>query len=166
MKEDALNKKIELFFEEYKKFWSLNAWWGGVSELSSIYNCICSVLVSKELKNLWFPKIMEPHLSREIIESLKSSFNRRYKNIEWITSIGDKFNDDEFLLFLTTHTELCLIKEYLEAREIQCPNLNLSQTEEKIKFFGKMKVNQKDYDIALSLIRKNWGLPLTTAWTI
>lgn len=165
MKKDTLNEKIEKEFERYKKFWNSNEWWAGVLLLASIYNCICSVLVPAKLKNIWVPKVMEPYLSDEIIESLKNSYNKKYQRIEKIISIGDRFNDDEFLLVFTFHAELYLMKKYLEARGVECPHLNLSQIEETTKSLGKMKINQKNYNSALSQIRKNWGLPVTTAWT-
>jgi hypothetical protein len=163
---DDLNNKIKKEFERFQDFWQSNEWWGAILILSSIYNCISSVLTPMKLKNIWLPKIMKPFLSDEIIESLNNTYAKKYQRIERIISIGDRFNDDEFLLIFTCHAELCLIKEYLEAREVNCIHLNLFQIEEKAKSFGKIKVNQKDYNKALSQIQKNWGLPVATVWTV
>lgn len=156
---------IQNEFDIFQDFWSSKEWWAAVVILSYIYNCIQSMTDLPEVKKNWLQKIMEPEINKLIVDTINHEYIRTALKIRKILSAGNRYNDDEFLLLMSEHEELSLIKDYLAERNIKCPDIDLDNIEDEIKSIGKMKINHSEYNLALSQYRKNQPLPIVTCWT-
>lgn len=164
MKEKEIIKNIKEEFHHFESSWQKEEMWSAIVSLSYIYNCITKENKSSQIGNLWKDKIFKPELTEEAYSYIKNSYIEIYNQMGKILSVGDRFNDDEFLLLISYHTSLCLVLEYLNARSLECPIVDLKGIEKEIIEFGRMKKNKRDFNSAISQMRKNRKIPINIIW--
>ncbi|MGD2093262.1 MAG: hypothetical protein PVH61_44285 [Candidatus Aminicenantes bacterium] len=164
MNEKKLVENFENRFSKFEEFWEKGVYWSGVAILSSIYNCITKDNVSLKTRNEWMEKISKYEISQKALDSIQNEFVNYYERLKRIMSIGSKFNDDEFLFLIVYHTQLYLVREYLKAKDIELPNLDLDEIEEQIKELGNLKQNKKDFLSAINQMKRNSPIPVDIVW--
>ena len=163
-----MNNNIKAIFQErydeYLKFRDCGEFFGAISNLSEIHNCIIHGQLDYSLCREWKEKLEGIPLSEEIIRSVKASIDEKYLRIQRIMSIGDIFNDDEFLLILTFRVQIELVVDFLGGKKADINGVDISRLDYEIEEIIESKKNRKAFNSALSQMRKNWGLPITNKW--
>jgi len=167
MKYSKLNNYLINEIQQFEYFWEREVYWGGIVVISNLYSFLGKINISEKRKFEWVEKKIkevEVNFSSSIVGKIQNEFIEIYKRLKKIISVGSRFNDDEFLLLIVYHTELCLVEEYMKSMDIDMPNLNLEEIEEQIKELGSIKKNIRDFRSALSQMRKNSPLPIDIVW--
>ena len=163
MNEKETIKRLKEKFNQFEAFWEGKEWWGAIKSLSYLYNCIDTQINSIQIRKDWMDKLVKPTFTKEICDNVENGYLKMYRQITKILSVGDRFNDDEFLLLMTYHTTLSLVLEYLNLNGVKCPIVDLKGVEREIIEFGKLKKNRNDFNSSISQMRKN-GIPVNIIW--
>ena len=159
-----LTERLESEFRKYEYFYERENWWMAVYILAEIYNVLNSNALSAEVKEGWMTKIMKPGFNTTIIGNMNATFRRDYESMKKITSANDTFSDDDYLLLISYHTGLSLVKEYLAARKLGAPDFDLSEIERKIVETGRKDINQSNFQKAIKQVQGDSKLPLDIIW--
>jgi hypothetical protein len=156
----------EVFVErllEYSYLMQGGAYFGAVSRLAEIENCL--PLLSKGLQAKWKERISKEVLSEDVLHELKIEIEKAIKKIKRILAFGTKWQYEELLLVWTIRIQIEMLLCFLSERHqlTEC-NFSLEDVDEAMIEVAKSKINKQNLQIATNLMKKNWGLPINSQW--
>lgn len=92
------------------------------------------------------------------IESIKEKVTKDYERALRIMSIGNQWNEDEFLLLLTIRINLEIVRTMFDLMGIEF-GWNMRLFDEDLQDISKSKMNDNDYTLAKNLLLRNNKLP-------
>jgi hypothetical protein len=159
----SLQKKLEETFgdirlrkaEGYMVSWTL---------LSNIYHALTYCNKSQSLKTRWLKKISSLDLDKNTEEEAAKEANEKFERIKRIISIGDYWNDDEWVLVLLLRLELEMEKDFFNYKKIDFPRLELAKLCEKMKELSQTKKNKEVFEFSARQMKNNSPLPFADIW--
>ncbi|MET0649133.1 MAG: hypothetical protein ABW208_21185 [Pyrinomonadaceae bacterium] len=163
MKTLELEEAFDERFNEYRGLFQAGAYFGAVSKLAELENCL--PLLRKGSQARWRNQINKEPLSEEVLRALEAEIETATQNIRRILSFGTKWNHDELLLVWTIRIQIEMLSRFLTRRQQLSPLCFPSDdVDEAMLEVAKSKTNKRDLQIAINLIKRNWGLPISSRW--
>ncbi len=132
--------------------------------IASVASCAKQVAGAVPAARRVLNRTLQEELSEGITVQVSELITGTAVRIQRILSVGSEYNDDEYLLLITLHTELSLVIWYLQERGLECPLLDLDAIELEIRETGRFPANARALAKAISLMRRNWGLDVEMPW--
>ena len=150
-------------FQEYERLKAKGVL--AITMLCEINHFILRCDANEQSKEHWLNLVKDEFTKNFDCNEIVSKIQQDYKKIKKIISVGEDFNEDEFLLILTLRIEMDLKKEFCDQMKVgisfpDCDSLD----EEIILLPRKTQNNKKEYERAISLMKKNWGFLIQTKW--
>ena len=163
MKNPELEEAFNQSFLEYSYLMQGGAYFGAVSKLAEMENCL--PLLSKGLQAKWREQISKEILSEDVIRELKVEIEKAVEKIKRILSFGTKWQYEELLLVWTIRIQIEMLLRFLSERHwLTERNFSLEDIDEAMLEVAKSKINKQNLQIATNLMKKNWGLPINSRW--
>ncbi len=163
MKNQDLEKAFDESFLWYSNLMQGGAYFGALSKLAEMENCLPQL--SKGLQAKWREQINKEVLSEDAIRELKVEIEKAIEKIRRILSFGTKWEPEELLLVWTIRIQIEMLLHFLNERhEITEHNSSLEEIDEAMLQVAKSKINKQGVQSATALIKRNWGLPISSRW--
>ena len=164
MKNENLEEAFNDGFLRYSNLIQLgDASFGAVSELATLEHCLPQL--SRELQAKWRERISKEVLSEDVIRELKVETEKAIEKIRRILSIGTRWDPDELLLVWTYRIQIEMVVRFLsERRQLTEHDFFLEDVDEDMLRVAKSKTNKQGVQRAIGLIKRNWGLPISSRW--
>lgn len=159
-----LNEKLLESFREYSCFKKESVAYSSLVELSCIYhvlNYLGSLKISYEL---WAKKLEAENFDDTFIKLSNKEMFLNYTYTIRIVSIGDYWNDDEWVLILLYRLNFEMLKDFFKFKNLEFPELPLHDLCNEMKALSQTKKNKKSFALALSQMKKNSPLPFVDIW--
>lgn len=157
-----LEKKLNEKFQDYLHFLHGGSAYSAIQKLGEIFNCLPMLSRSKQME--WIEQLRNERLSEATIDSVKSKIENDIKSIERIVSVGSKFIVEEFVLILTSRIQIELVLDLLQELGFDEIKVESDEIDDKITRISQVKENKEAFKDAISLLKKNWGVPITSKW--
>lgn len=155
---------VEKYIRQIDEFWSSKCYFDALFLIASMLYNLHDLRVPKTIKNELQNKDKSLEFSDVILKSITTELISKFDRLKRIISIGEKYNDDEFLLLITYHTEIGVVVDFLSSKGIKLPVVDLKTLSKEILTAGKIEGNQKYFQSALSQFRKNSPFPVDALW--
>ena len=161
---DNFKANLSERFIEYQYFFSERAYYPALKRLAQIYHCLPKMDKAERVK--WEARLGEATVTREFIAAAKTGMAEELSQIRQILSVGSTWNDDEILLILTMRIQIDLALSFVAEHSLRKVTIVTDDIDESIKRIAVSKENARAFDMAVALIKKNWGLPITSRWLL
>lgn len=105
-------------------------------------------------------RVQPTHLQRAATEAMA-----RWRRAMHVMSIGTEFNEHEFILLLGIRLEVELVSEVLRLFGVDTGGLPLAPIDEELRVIANAKTNRREFASAVSMMKKNCGVPFEDIWT-
>lgn len=161
------SRKLEDAFREwhflYGEYARAGEYFAAVSHLAEMENCL--PLLSRRSQAEWRARIDNEPLPADVVNALAAQMDGEIQRIRRILAFGTVWNHDELLTVCTTRIQIELLLDFLNKRgQLAGPEFTPDDVDEDMTRIARSKENRQALGIAVNLIRKNWGLPITSRW--
>lgn len=156
--EEGLNDR----FSEYLRLIPIAEPYLAIANLVQIHHCLSAMDAHSRTK--WDERLNQLQLTEEVLKAAELGVDRDVKYIERVLSIGTIWNDDEILLVLQQRIFVDLFLDFYRYRFNREIPLDLDRADRLIKSVARTPENKRSYEIAIRLMKKNWGLPIRSKW--
>lgn len=115
-------------------------------------------------KRFWLSRLIQQEFTELSIEIIQSRLKEDIQYISHVLSIGEKWETEEILLILQQRIMIDLFIEFFLNLHGRLIKLEMKDIDYLIKSTSKTKLNRNSFESAISLIKKNWGIPLNSRW--
>lgn len=165
MQNTLISANIQKSWEQYISFAdNTDTAYGAIVEVSEIYHVLKYFDVDKSTSNKWINNIRELNFSSDFIKSSTNEMMEDYEYVSKVLSIGDYWNDDEWLLVLLYRLQLELAKDFFIYKGYPYPNIDLEELYKESHGLSQTKKNKKSFNLALTQMKKNSPLPFKNIW--
>ena len=158
-----LELSIEEAFHEYTEFMGLCEYGAAFQRLAEIENILEKHKLGKKAFSFWMDKVHSEIKSFVFWDAVEEYVKERFESICRIVSVGNEFNEDEFLLILTMRIEVDTVFEALERVGRPCL-FDFTKIDSEIYDLKRSPLNIKSYGRAVKSIDRNRLLPSITRW--
>ena len=157
-----LEQSFDERFREYEKLNSLGEYYVAALELVQISHCLSDAEWS--VRDKWTRKLQTEQFSDVALQIIKAEILKDVNYIKHVLSIGEEWNSDEILLVLQQRVFIDLFSDFLLQFYGIDLRLSVEEIDELIQSTAKTKQNKLVFELAIRLMRKNWGLPIKSKW--
>jgi hypothetical protein len=163
MKRVDLEQEFENRFQWNRDNRPAGAYYPAVVALAELENCLEAL--PKKAQAKWKKRINEEPLTEEIVREVERGLRIVIERTQRVVSVGERWCFEELALALGWKIEIEMVLLFLQKRQYLTEHdFPLDELDEAIKGIAKSKGNQRDFRMAVSLLRKNWGLPIRSKW--
>jgi len=158
----TLEKRLNEKFEEFILFFNLGGPYSSIKILGELYNCVLKL--DKTIQPEWLERIRDVCFSEVQLQIIVDELEKDIKNIERLLSIFNVWIEEEIVLILTLRIEVELISNVLTFIGYNKVSADFSSIDEKILQISQAEDSKRAFSESVSLIKKNWGMPITNKW--
>jgi len=162
MKNTNLNESFNERLQLYEHLWQEGAPYSAVKRLAEIFYCLPQLDEAGRAK--WMDQLWKEALPDNVVQVVVAGIEKDAQRIRRILSVGSKWNDDELLLVLQLKIEIEMLLAFLKRRYSHIPSSSFDDIDEDLTRIARSKENKRDFERAVSLMVKNWGLPIDIKW--
>lgn len=149
---------MEIRWKEYRTLRSAGECYSALLRIAEIFGSLGS-LEPKE-RETQQKRCEEVVLDESELERIEKEFKEKEGKLSRILSVGNKWNEDEWLLVITIRIQNDLLQSYLFHRGYRFSTCEICPRAEILKQASLSPANQRAFDTALRMARRNWGLPI------
>lgn len=165
MTRQELERAFEEKFHAYERFMAGGSPFSAILFLGEIENCL--PLLEGPSRAKWVELVGRVSLSEDIVRQVRGELESTVETVRGILSYGSRWDYTELLLVLTHRIEIELVSEFLRRRDqLQPDEPAMDDIDEAMLQIATSKANKTHHQLAVSLARRNWGLPIVSQWLI
>lgn len=163
MKYIDLEREFDRRFQWYQDNREAGAYYPAILTLGELENCLEAL--PKRAQAKWKKLINEESLTKEIVREVEHGVEEAIERIQRIISVGTRWCFEELTLVLGRKIEIEIVLLFLHKRQYFTDHcFLLDDLDAAIMKIAKSKVNERDFRMAVTLNRRNWGLPISSRW--
>ncbi len=153
-----MRKELNRLWSEFERLWRLGERYSALLNVAEIHACLEKL--EPNLRREFESRCQSVQLTRDVLEAADAGIKRDERRILRVLSVGNLWNDDEFLLLITLKVQTDLLLAFLNARGKNLRSESDAKCLLAIKAAAESIENRNAYRQAVSLVRQNWRLPV------
>jgi hypothetical protein len=157
--EQAFNQR----FQWYEDNREAGSYYPAILALAELEDCLEAL--PKNVQASWRKRINGEPLTGEVVRGVEAGIAEALETVRRIISVGNRWCFEEFSLVLGKMTEVELVLRFLQQRGLLTRHLfPLDELEADLLEIAGSKGNKQDFRMAVTLNKRNWGLPINSRW--
>jgi hypothetical protein len=157
-----LEERLEEFFQWYKSLLQGGEYYGAVKRLAEIAHCLPRLHKAAQMS--WKDRLRKEPLPEDVIQIVKTGIEKDIQQVKRILSVGTKWTVEEIALVISNRIDVDLVSFFLNEYCFLNLTIRLEDVDKAILRLAETKENNYDFRIAVSVLKKNWGLPIDNHW--
>lgn len=158
-----LEAQLDERFEWYLSLQQTGVHYSALKRIAEIFNCLPKL--AGEQQKRWIERVSREMLLHDVVKATEDGIENDAQRIRRILSFGTKWNSDELLLVVQLKIEIEMVIALLNHYSQTVVSIaSYKDIDEDIVEIANSKENARAFDMAVSLMRRNWGLPLSSRW--
>lgn len=133
-----------------------------MKKLAETYHCLSKLDDTAQKK--WMERITSESLPSYFTLTIQAGVDKDIERIARILSFGTKWNEDEILLVLQIRIEIGILSVFLNELYSYRLKFSVNEIDEELRYLAKTKENKHSFEVAIGLMKKNWGIPIDSEW--
>ena len=157
-----LKKLLSEDLREYQELSGVGEHYGAAARLAEIFACLPFLKPTEKAE--WGQIIQRTKLSADALPAIKRGLRMDVNRLVKILSVGDTWNDDEFLLIILTRSEIDLMVNYINEVTGNSLAVDTNHLDKLFEDSLLLKRSQRAYRRAVGQMQTNRPLPFENKW--